>query len=543
MQADQAEPLSLLIAAVGGQGGNLLTEWIAQAASLDDLPIQTTSIPGVAQRTGSTIYYVEIFPVPFRDLDDREPVFSLYPVPGQVDAVMVPELLEAGRTIQRGYVSPSRTTVVASTHRVFSIQEKMPVGTAVYDSQRLEAAARQFSRTFIGFDALALARERETEVNAILLGALAASEVLPVRPETFVAAIEQIGVAPELNVRGFHIGYEHVKSGRWALRGARVDQEWESLKEDRAASLTLRRGPAFRVFVAEVEGRYPSSLRGTLTEAIHRLLDYQDERYASRYLEDVGRVHALATRGAGSQDGVRLTEAFAKNLAVWMSYEDAIRVADLKTRRGRFARIRQQMGVRDGQVLALTDYLKPDLDEIYGILPHRLVAPLARWAERRWPQGRPTLPQHVKTLSLLGFLRIRALALLRPLRPYSHRFHLEHALIRRYVESVESSAALDTTLACEVARAAQMVKGYGAVRRRCMTAFRTLVNELLPQAMELDRTQGKGYELSRGVAERTCSLSLQDTEGADPTGLARQALERARSGDRAGALHILGTNS
>ena len=77
--------------------------------------------------------------------------------------------------------------------------------------------------------------------------------------------------------------------------------------------------------------------------------------------------------------------AFARRLAVWMTYEDAIRVADLKTRRGRFDRIRRENAAPEGSVLVVTDYLKPDLDEIWGVLPYRLVAPFARWAQRRWP--------------------------------------------------------------------------------------------------------------------------------------------------------------
>ena len=54
-------------------------------------------------------------------------------------------------------------------------------------------------------------------------------------------------------------------------------------------------------------------------------------------------------------------------------------------------------------MIEVTDYLKPDLDEIWGILPHRLVAPFARWAERRWPHGRPTLGQHVRTTTVSGY--------------------------------------------------------------------------------------------------------------------------------------------
>ncbi|MBI1892537.1 MAG: hypothetical protein HYS14_00255 [Candidatus Rokubacteria bacterium] len=89
-----------------------------------------------------------------------------------------------------------------------------------------------------------------------------------------------------------------------------------------------------------------------------------------------------------------------------MSYEDAVRVTELKTRPERFARIRTEMRMTDGQVLRVTDFLKPDIDEIYGVLPHALVGRFARWAERRWPgEKRPAFAQKVRTTRFAGFLR------------------------------------------------------------------------------------------------------------------------------------------
>jgi len=106
-------PVSILIGALGGHGGGVLTEWIVGAAAHAGYPAQSTSIPGVAQRTGATTYYVEIFPE--RAGSGPEPIFSLYPTPGDVDVVIASELLEAGRTIEMDYASPTRTTVIAST--------------------------------------------------------------------------------------------------------------------------------------------------------------------------------------------------------------------------------------------------------------------------------------------------------------------------------------------------------------------------------------------------------------------------------------------
>ncbi|MGH7301410.1 MAG: 2-oxoacid:acceptor oxidoreductase family protein, partial [Candidatus Rokuibacteriota bacterium] len=187
-------PVSILIAALGGQGGGVLTEWIVGAAGHAGYPAQATSIPGVAQRTGATTYYVEIFPERVEP-GGPEPIFSLYPTPGDVDVIIASELLEAGRAIEMDYASPGRTTLVASTHRLFSIAEKSAPGDGVFPRESLEAAAGKLSRRFIGFDALAIARRHQTEVNALLLGALSAAGVLPMTAADFEAAIREGGVA------------------------------------------------------------------------------------------------------------------------------------------------------------------------------------------------------------------------------------------------------------------------------------------------------------------------------------------------------------
>src|SRR5207247_2322693 len=131
-------------------------------------------IPGVAQRTGSTTYYVELSTERSHE-PDRAPIFSLYPVPGALDVLLAPEFLEVGRSIELGFPSPARTTIIASTHRLYSIHEKIATGRGIYPVEQLHAAARAFARKLIAFDALALAREHGTEANAVLLGALAAS--------------------------------------------------------------------------------------------------------------------------------------------------------------------------------------------------------------------------------------------------------------------------------------------------------------------------------------------------------------------------------
>ena len=344
-----------------------------------------------------------------------------------------------------------------------------------------------------------------SEVNAVLLGALAASGVLPLPDSAYEAAIREGGVAVERNLAGFTAGRAAAAGPLEAPRPAA--RPWAELRAERAAALG-RRGDAFLALCVSAEADLPPTLHQTVGEGLARLVDFQDARYATRFLAEVRAVHAV-------DPGTRLTERFARRLAVWMSYEDAIRVADLKTRPARFARIRSEQGAPAGVPLIVTDYLKPDLDEIYGILPAAIGRPVARWAERRWPRGRPSLGQHVRTTSVLGFLRVWLLGRLRGLRPISLRFEREWALIARWRQAVLDCAALDPELAVEVAETAALVRGYGEVRRRLSVAFVRLLDEGLMPAVARDRAAGAGFARSRRLVAEGRRRLLED-EKADP---------------------------
>jgi indolepyruvate ferredoxin oxidoreductase, beta subunit len=479
---NEAGFVSVLIPAVGGQGGGVLSEWIVEAALADGYVAHGTSIPGVAQRTGSTTYYAEVF---LPGDGATAPIVSLYPVPGALDVLLAPELLEVGRMIELGFPSPARTTVIASTHRLYSIHEKIAIGDALYPTERLLDAARAFSRELHVFDALALSREHGTEVNAILLGALAGSGAMPMRHDAYRDAIRGKGVQVDANLRGFELGLALVRNGAMAAAGARngVGTAASPPDDPRVAAL-------------------PATVRSIVQQARPRLVDYQDERYVDRYLD------LLQPFAAGDAE---IAAHVARYLALWMTYEDAIRVADLKTRAGRFARIRAEART-PGAVIDVVDYLKPDLDEIYGILPYALVAPLARWAERRWPHGRPTMAQHVRTTTVLGFLRVWLLGRLRRIRPFSYRAHQERARMTRWLAVVRRCAAWDAALGREVAHAGQLVKGYGDVRRRMCAHLDRLLALALASAEQASR-QGGDFSDAARLAHDYRALVLSGPDG------------------------------
>ena len=133
MSTPPAVPVTVLVCALGGEGGGVLAEWLYAAAVGAGLHAQSTSIPGVAQRTGATTYYIEIQPGP---AGARRPVFSLNPVPGAIDLLVSSELLETVRQVGQGMASAARTRIISSTARALTVAEKMVPGDGRVDAAR-----------------------------------------------------------------------------------------------------------------------------------------------------------------------------------------------------------------------------------------------------------------------------------------------------------------------------------------------------------------------------------------------------------------------
>lgn len=431
-------PVCILVAAMGGEGGGVLADWLIDAATHAGFPVQSTSVPGVAQRTGSTTYYVEIFPRSRGELNGREPVLSLTPTPGQLDIVAASELVEAGRSIQAGYVDPKRTTLVASTHREYAVSEKSAMGDGRHDSAQIVDAATQRSQRAIIFDMRALALQNGTVINTVMFGAMAGAGVLPFDRQACEEAIRRSGKAVEASLRGFAAGFEAAK-GR-VNAASRLDA-------------AIRAKPEVPPRVR----RLPASLHEIVAEGVALTTDFQDERYADFYLD---RVERLAARAHGDEAAFEAVREAARYLALWMSYEDVIRVAQLKTRRERLERVRREVGARGGEPIFMTEYLKPGVDEMASVLPPKLAAWLRRKAAgRNWHRG-----MYIRTDTIRGFLMLCGLRSLRPLRRHMSRYLEEQAGIERWLGAVE--AAMPGPLALEVALCGNLVKGYGETSSR-----------------------------------------------------------------------------
>ena len=204
-----SEPRAIKIAvtAMGGQGGGVLAGWIVKLGESAGYLAQSTSVPGVAQRTGATVYYVELFPKDAAMAHGKAPVLALMPASGDVDIVLAAEFMEAGRAITRGFVS-ERTTLIASSHRDYAIAEKIGMGDARQHTDNVREAAKKAAGRFIEADMATAAAQSSAVISAVMFGALAGSSALPISREVFENIIKAGGRAVEANLRGFAKGYE-----------------------------------------------------------------------------------------------------------------------------------------------------------------------------------------------------------------------------------------------------------------------------------------------------------------------------------------------
>ncbi|MEA2844960.1 MAG: indolepyruvate ferredoxin oxidoreductase, beta subunit [Rhodospirillaceae bacterium] len=477
------KPVTILVGALGGDGGGVLCDWIVDAAQSQGLGVQATQIPGVAQRTGATTYYLEVMPTQ----DPLRQVLALNPAIGEVDVALATELLEAGRMIFNGFVTPDRTTLIASTHRVLAIGERTAMGDGSFDVGRLLRALKERSKEQILFDMDQAAEESGGVINAVLLGALAGSGRLPIPDAAFEAAIRHAGKSVDTNLAAFAFGRGHACG--------ELDQAVREHRKRQAAAQGVED------LIERARRSYPAMSLDMAEEGIRRLATYQARSYATLYLDRLDAVNAL-----GSAELLRET---ARHLAVRMSFEDVIRVAQAKTSADRIARVRTEVRAKEHEPLQITEHFKPGIEEIAAMLPPGMARRLIGWAERTGRLGKVYFSMHVRTTTILGFARLRLLAGLRWWRPRTHRYAEEQAEIERWLTQIRAAAPLGLDLAREIAECARLIKGYGDTHKRGLGNYRRITDEVIAPALA-------GKMTARAAADAVANArvaALADPEG------------------------------
>lgn len=533
-------PITIAILAMGGEGGGVLSDWIVEMAETAGYSAQSTSVAGVAQRTGATIYYVELYPPLDRGPAVRpraEAVLSMMPTPGEVDIVIASELMEAGRAVQRGFVTPDRTALIASTNRVYSITERSALGDGRVDSDRLLESASTAARRFVGADFMAIAERSRSVISASLFGALAGSGELPFSREQFVAAVAGHGKARavDASLAAFEAGFEAARAAlspvapgnqpggtgpeQAPATGSRASKPvaveimrrrpadpaaQDAATEQRRVMEAAERpgdfvGPALQEHATRIGREFPAAARLMLLRGAKRTALYQDVGYTERYLDRVAR---LARHERDPDGAALLTAEVARHVALWMCYQDTIQVAVQKIRSARLRQVRQEARAGEDQLIQVREFLHPQVEELTDTMPTALGRRLAR---SNWFAKAVHLVAHkgivVNTTSITGFTTLAVLASLRPLRPRSLRFQREQAAIEDWLDLAESHAGPDYDLSCEIIRCERVLKGYGQTHQHGTESFTALMQAARDLAGRPDAATGLAGLRSAALAD------------------------------------------
>jgi indolepyruvate ferredoxin oxidoreductase beta subunit len=479
------KPLSVVVMAMGGQGGGVLTDWIVAVAEAKGWHAQSTSVPGVAQRTGATLYYIEML----APRDGVPPILSLMPAPGDVDIVLAAEWMESGRSILRGLVTPDKTTLIASTHRTFAVAEKEKPGNGIANSGVVAEAAGFAAKRTIAFDMEALAKAEGSVISAPLFGALAGASVLPFRKADFEAVIAAGGKGIEPSLQAFRAGFDA------ATQGLTVPSPDKPIKPALRAA-----NPQAQALLDRIAKDFPAPAQDMLAHGVKRVTEFQDVAYAHLYLDRVQELQKLDRQDRGFE----LTIRAAKYLAAAMAYDDVISVAEMKTRASRFERVRNEIGAKQTEILYATEFMHPRAQEIVGLMPARL----GEWVEEHPAVFRAinklfSKGRRVQTFKIGWFLVLYTLAAMKRRRRGTLRHKREEHHLNAWFNAAKAQAA-NYDLALEILHARRLVKGYADTHARGLSKF----DRVMAAVPLLEKRQDGGEWLARLIA-----AALQDEDG------------------------------
>jgi indolepyruvate ferredoxin oxidoreductase, beta subunit len=349
----------------------------------------------------------------------------------------------------------------------------------------VRALARAHAKRFVEFDMQAVADAHGSVISAVMLGALCGSGALPFAAEFFVQAIRAGGIAVDSSLGAFEA----------ACRAAVAPP---------AASAAPARPPAAASLPKRLDERVartvPAAAQDVAREGVKRMIDYQDAAYAGLYLDRLDAVIALEGVDSGRS---ALTLSVARGLALWMSFEDPIRVADLKIRTARARRVLQEVAPTPGQLVQVTEFMKPRVEEICGTLPVWLGERILRSRARRWLE-RFAGGRRIATSSVSGFLQLYWLAGLRRWRRKTLRYSQEQARIGNWLGLIAQAARGNYELAVEIAECQQLVKGYGETHERGTANL----DRILAKAQSL-----QGSAAAAGQIRELRAAALADDQG------------------------------
>ncbi|WHZ10316.1 MAG: Indolepyruvate oxidoreductase subunit IorB II [Burkholderiaceae bacterium] len=159
--------------------------------------------------------------------------------------------------------------------------------------------------------------------------AIAGSGLVPVPRDRYESVVYS-GKGAEASLRRFARAYDAVRVPR-----------------KHVVSITLLLSDSERIthnihgLEPDLVHRFQAEAHATLALGLQRVRDYQDARCARLYLQ---RLEQVLTAACGADPeaapGFATTRETARRIAIWMAFDDIVRVADLKRRTNRWDRVR-----------------------------------------------------------------------------------------------------------------------------------------------------------------------------------------------------------
>lgn len=341
------------------------------------------------------------------------------------------------------------------------------MGDGRVNSEALIAETRLAAKQYIHFDMAQAAEESGSVISAVLFGSLSASGVLPFSREQFEQTIERGGVGVKPSLRAFAAAYARVGNED-------IDQNNQENTID--INSIQPKNKKVAALVDQVRQNFPVEAQAIVIEGVRRLIDFQDVAYAQLYLDRLLEIKVRA-----NADDIALLRETARHLALWMSFEDAVRVAELKTRSSRFDRVAKEVRLNEGQILTINEYMHPRIEEISEIIP---CTKLGNWLLNPKSWGHKLVSAFtqkgrvIQTSSLRGFLLLNTLSGLKRWRRKSLRYQVEQERIEKWLKRIADNAAAHPALALEIAKAQTLVKGYGDTHLNGLKNFHILMDTL-----------------------------------------------------------------
>ena len=208
----------------------------------------------------------------------------------------------------------------------------------------------------------------------------------------------------------------------------------------------------------------PDSAAPIVSEAIHRLIEYQGAAYAKLYVDRLRRF--VGKRGVGDA----MFGEIARLMAMRMSYEDPIRIAQFK-----LAELVSDTG--DRRPPTADDVRKFRFDELVEALPAVVAEPVLdglQWAG--WVHK--TVSIRFSNASRLGIRRLKIEASLRRWRRFSVRYAKERVWVERWLHMIDRSLIKQPAATSAMVQTATMVQGYGDTYRQGLADWHAIINGL-----------------------------------------------------------------